>query len=268
MAQMRELFGDDLPLDPYSNEPFLFSISESGIPIFSSLGQDQAAGGADPLDRDMYWLASEEQEGRPEMKEKLQDVVRSWGKDLVDAEALLASMLEACPDATPGEIDAALEAVARGEFSAASVCAAAALCVRAGIGDPVERASELYNSDANLTDPQWVVWVASSSFGWILNSGLSACYYEFEEAQYRDRIRAFEVIGAEQAAAVMREADAAFGEAGPPPVEEDRSQYRSDEAAGRLQELGPKFWACDDEVSTRRYLYALENREDFLTSEK
>lgn len=263
MEQMKEILGDDLPLDPFTQKAYLFSLSPEGIPVFQTLGQDQAPGGTDPLDRDLVWVASEQFEGRPEVMEELRTIIRAWDNDVIDADALLKSLRAAQPDASEGEIGGALESVARGDFSAASSCAAAALCQHRGLGDPVERASELYNDDAELTDSQWVIWVASNSFGWILNSGLSACYYEFEARQYEDRIRGFEQIGATAAAEVMRRADAAFGDGGPPPVAEDRSQYHSDEAGDRFEELAPEFWALSDEVSTRAYLYALEHPDDF-----
>jgi hypothetical protein len=61
----------------------------------------------------------------------------------------------------------------------------------------------------------------------------------------------------------MREADKAFGTAGPPPTLAGRQAASSDDVIQRLKDLSPKFWACGDEIFTRVFLYAREHPADF-----
>ena len=200
------------------------------------------------------------------MTKSIRQIIESWEKSYIEVDAMLQSVRSVFPQATADEIGAAAEEVARGAYSPASACAAATLCHLHGLGDPLDRAAELYNStesERELPEPVWFLWAAGSTYNLISNSGLSACYYEFEERQYADRIRAYEAIGAKTAAAVMAEADQAFGAGGPPPAVEDRSAYYSEEAAPILEELAPRFWACDDEIFTRSFLYALDHAELF-----
>ncbi len=199
----------------------------------------------------------------------LREIVESWDKDTVDASEMLSSIRNVYPNASDDEIREAVETVARGPFSPASSCAATTLSHLHGLDDPFDTASYWYNaSEEEPTDPQWLVFCASYTYGWIINSGLSACYYEFDAQQYGDRIRVFEVIGATKAAEVMREADRAFGKAGPPPVVEDRSSFYSDDAVPLLEALNQKFWDCGDEIATRSHLYALENVTHFTPPRK
>lgn len=213
-------------------------------------------------------LQTREAESKP-MTKTLRDVVQSWSKDHIDVQELLSSVRESCPDASDDEVRRALESVARGPYSSASSCAAAALCHLHGLDDPLDTAAYIFNeSDEEPTEPQWFLWCAGYTYNWICNGGLSSCYYEFTARQYGDRIRVYDAIGATRAAEVMRAADRAFGEAGPPPVVEDRSQHHSDEAAPRLEKLNPEFWKCGDEILTRALLYALEHPEHFKPPKK
>lgn len=147
----------------------------------------------------------------------------------------------------------------------ASANAAAALCQLAGLGDPLNTANKLFNeSDRELTEPQWFAWIAGYSYNWISHTGLQACYFDFDERQFADRIRVYEAMGASTAAQVLREADRAFGDSGPAPTVEGRVDARSDELHQRLDALGSRFAACGEEIFTRAFLYALEHPSDFV----
>lgn len=146
----------------------------------------------------------------------------------------------------------------------ASANAAAALCRLAGLGDPLNTANKLYNeSDRPVTEPQWFAWIAGYSYNWICNSGLRACYFDFDDRQFADRIRVYEAMGASTAAQVLREADWAFGAAGPAPTGAGRAAAISDELYQRLDALDQRFFACGHEIFTRAFLYALEHPSDF-----
>ena len=195
---------------------------------------------------------------------RIQDLIRSWDKDYINAPEMLAMVRAAFPDAGNPELKTAFESVARGEISPASPCAAGALCHLVGLGDPLDTVFNLFNSsDSDLSEPQWFLWIAGYTYNWVCNSGLSSCYFEFPVRQYGDRIRVYEVIGAKGAAAMMKEADLAFGDDGPPPVVEDRSSWFSDDAYARLGELDSQFRVCGDEIFTRAYLYAMEHPSHF-----
>lgn len=190
--------------------------------------------------------------------------IERWDKDHISGAELLAAVRGACPNCADEDLRAALDSVARGRPTKASACAAAALCQLAGLGDPLDTAYKLYNSsDRTLTEPQWFAWIAGYSYNWVCNSGLSACYFDFDERQFSDRVRVYESIGAKTAAQVMREADQAFGAAGPAPTLAGRQAAISDEIYQRLKELSPRFWACDNEIFTCVFLYALEHPADF-----
>jgi hypothetical protein len=73
----------------------------------------------------------------------------------------------------------------------------------------------------------------------------------------------YDAIGAKTAAQVLRDADQAFGDAGPAPTLAGRQAAISDELDQRLKELSPRFWACDDEIFTCIFLYALKHPADF-----
>ncbi|MEM7165818.1 MAG: DUF4375 domain-containing protein [Planctomycetota bacterium] len=179
-----------------------------------------------------------------------------------------AELLEAIREQHPtASVDAkrqALDRVARGPYSAASSHAAAALCRLAGLGDPCATANQLYNeSDQPLTEPQWFLWIAGYSYNWICNSGLSACYFEFDEKQFADRIRVYDAIGAHQAAAALRAADRLFGPTGPAKSIAGRQAAITDSLYEQLGDLSPRMWECGDEIYTRVYLYALDHADDF-----
>lgn len=190
--------------------------------------------------------------------------IERWDKGHILGAELLADVRGACPDCADSDLAAALDLVARGRPTSASACAAAALCQLAGLGDPLDTAYRLFNaSDRTLTEPQWFAWIAGNSYNWVCNAGLSACYFDFGDRQFADRVRVYEAIGAKAAAQVMREADQAFGEAGPAPTLAGRQAAISDELDQRLKELSPRFWACDHEIFTCVFLYALEHAADF-----
>jgi hypothetical protein len=191
-------------------------------------------------------------------------LIERWDKDHINGAELLAVVRGACPDCPDEDLRAAFDSVARGRPTQASACAAAALCQLAGLGDPLDTASKLFNSsDRTLTEPQWFAWIAGYSYNWVCNAGLSACYFSFDDRQFSDRIRVYEVIGAKTAAQVMREADQAFGASGPASTLAGRQAAISDELYQRLKELSPRFWACDNEIFTCIFLYALEHPADF-----
>lgn len=193
------------------------------------------------------------------------EFVARWDKDHIDGAELLAAVRQACPEASNDELRAACDTVARGRPSRAAANAAAALCQLAGLGDPLNTANKLFNeSDRQLTEPQWFAWIAGYSYNWICNSGLQACYFDFDDRQFADRIRVYEAMGASTAAQVMREADRAFGDSGPAPTGEGRVDAISDELNARLDALGSRFFACGDEIFTRAFLYALEHPSDFV----
>jgi hypothetical protein len=189
--------------------------------------------------------------------------IERWDKDYINGAELLAAVRGACPKCSDQDLRAALDAVAHGPFTAASACAAAALCQMAGLGDPLDTAYKLFQEGRPLTEPQWFAWIAGYSYNWISNSGLRPCYFSFDAQQYADRIRVYDTIGAKAAAAVLRDADQAFGEAGPPPTVLERIAARSDELIHRLEELQPRFWACEYEIFTCIFLYALDHPGDF-----
>ena len=190
--------------------------------------------------------------------------IESWDKGHISGTELLAAVRAAFPDCAHSDVLAALDSVARGRPTGASACAAAALCQLAGLGDPLDTAYELFNaSERTLTEPQWFAWIAGYSYNWVCNSGLSACYFGFCDRQFADRVRVYEAIGAKTAAQVIREADQAFGAAGPAPTLAGRQAAISDVLDQRLEELGPRFWACDHEIFTCVYLFALDHPADF-----
>lgn len=190
--------------------------------------------------------------------------IERWDKGYIDGAELLAAVRGACPDCPDHDLRAAFESVARGPLTAASACAAAALCQMAGLGDPLQVAYKRFNEGGRtLTEPQWFAWIAGYSYNWISNAGLGACYFEFDDKQFADRTRVYEAIGARTAAQVMRDADQAFGAAGPAPTLAGRQAANSDALDQRLEELSPRFWACDDEIFTCIYLFALEHPADF-----
>jgi hypothetical protein len=187
-----------------------------------------------------------------------------WDKGYINGAELLAAVRGACPGCPDQDLRAALDAVARGPLTAASACAAAALCQVAGLGDPLDLAYKLFNEGGRtLTEPQWFAWIAGYSYNWVCNAGLSACYFDFDDRQFADRIRVYDAIGAKTAAQVLRDADQAFGDAGPAPTLAGRQAAISDELDQRLKELSPRFWACDDEIFTCIFLYALKHPADF-----
>lgn len=190
--------------------------------------------------------------------------LEAWDQSSIDGAKLLAAVRKVCPGCSDEDLLAACEAVARGPRTAASCCAAAALCRLVGLGDPLDTVYQLIReSGRTLTEPQWFAWIAGYSYNWICNSGLSACYFGFDDRQFADRIRVYESIGAGTAAQVLREADAAFGPGGPAPTLAGRQAAISDELDRRLEELNPRFWACDDEIFTCILLYTLEHPADF-----
>jgi hypothetical protein len=188
-----------------------------------------------------------------------------WDKSYIDGAEVLAAVRHACPEASNEDLSAACDTVARGRPTMASANAAAALCQLAGLGDPLNTANKLFNeSDRPVTEPQWFAWIAGYSYNWIRHTGLQVCYFDFDERQFADRIRVYEAMGASTAAQVLREADRAFGDAGPAPTVEGRLAARSDELNERLDALWSRFFACGDEIFTRAFLYALEHPSDFL----
>jgi len=190
--------------------------------------------------------------------------IERWDKGYINGAELLVAVRGACPKCPDQDLRAALDAVARGPLTDASACAAAALCQLAGLGDPLNTAYQLFNEgDHALTEPQWFAWIAGYSYNWVCNAGLSACYFSFGDKQFADRIRVYETIGSKTAAQVMRDADQAFGAGGPSPTLAGRQAAISDRLDQRLKELSPRFWACDKEIFTRVFLYALEHPEDF-----
>jgi hypothetical protein len=189
--------------------------------------------------------------------------IERWDKDYINGAELLAAVRGACPKCSDQDLRAALDAVAHGPFTAASACAAAALCQMAGLGDPLDTAYKLFQEGRPLTEPQWFAWIAGYSYNWIYNSGLPACYFEFDDQHYADRIRVYDTIGAKAAAAVLRDADQAFGEAGPPPIAVERGAAWSAELDQRLEALTPRFCACKYEIFTCIFLYALDHPGDF-----
>ena len=190
--------------------------------------------------------------------------IERWDKDYVDGAELLAAVRGACPKCSDQDLRAALDAVAHGPFTTASACAAAALCQMAGLGNPPDTAYKLAREGRPLTEPQWFALIAGYSYNWIINSGLTACYFHFDDPQYADRIRVYDTIGAKAAAAVLRDADQAFGEAGPPPTVAERVDAGSDELLRRFdEELYPRFKACGKEIFTCIFLYALDHPGDF-----
>ncbi len=190
--------------------------------------------------------------------------IERWDKGYINGAELLAAVRGACPGCPDQDLRVAFDAVARGPFTAASACAAAALCQMAGLGDPLNTAYKLFNEgDRPLTEPQWFAWIAGYSYNWVCNSGLSACYFSFDDKQFADRTRVYEAIGAKVAAQVLRDADQAFGAAGPAQTLAGRQAASSDELWQRLKELSPRFWACDNEIFTCIFLYALDHPVDF-----
>jgi len=194
----------------------------------------------------------------------MRDFIERWDFSDVSGRRLLDAIRTTYAFCSDDEIREALGSVARGASSLASHAAAAALCELEGIGDPLATASRLYNeSESQMTEPQWFVWIAGYSYNWICNGGLSSCYGDFGDRQFADRIRVYEAIGAIHAASVFHEADRAFGQAGPPLRADQRAAAWTDEIRGKLAALNPRFWACGDEIFTRVFLYSLEHADDF-----
>jgi hypothetical protein len=118
--------------------------------------------------------------------------IERWDKGYINGAELLAAVRGACPGCPDQDLRAALDAVARGPLTAASACAAAALCQVAGLGDPLDLAYRLFNEGGRtLTEPQWFAWIAGYSYNWVCNAGLSACYFDFDDRQFADRIRVY-----------------------------------------------------------------------------
>ncbi|MFO1054379.1 MAG: DUF4375 domain-containing protein [Planctomycetota bacterium] len=192
------------------------------------------------------------------------EFIERWNKGYINGAELLTAVRKGCPNCRDQDLQAAFDSVARGRPTPASACAAAALCHMTGLGDPLDTVyKHFHESGRTLTEPQWYAWIAGYSYNWICNAGLDACYFAFGDRQFADRIRVYEAIGAETAAQVMREADQAFGPTGPAPTMAERQAAISDAIERRLKDLSPRFWACDDEIFTCVFLYALEHREDF-----
>ena len=192
----------------------------------------------------------------------MDDWIRSW--DDGDGGALLEALSRTFPEASVAEQRRALESLARGSYSSTSTLAGEALCRLAGLGNPCDTAYRLYNkSDAKLTDPQRFLWIAGYGYNWVCSGGLSVCYFAFDEAHFADRVRVYEVIGAKQAAQVMREADQAFGPNGPAATLAGRQAQITDALDARLDKASRRFWACGEEIYTQAYLYALEHPGDF-----
>ena len=190
--------------------------------------------------------------------------IERWDKDYIDGAELLAAVRGACPKCPDQDLRVALDAVAHGPYTTASGCAAAALCQMAGLGNPPDTAYKLAREGRPLTEPQWFALIAGYSYNWITHTGLRACYFDFDDQQYADRIRVYDTIGAKAAAAVLRDADQAFGEAGPPPTVAERVDAGSDELLRRFdEELYPRFKACGKEIFTCIFLYALDHPGDF-----
>lgn len=192
----------------------------------------------------------------------MQELLNSW--EGYDGSELLEAIAREYPNASDDEKRKALDGVARGPYADKSIAAAEALCRLAGLGNPCDTASDLYNeSEGELSEPQWFVYNAGAAYNWTLNSGLTACYFEFEDKEFEDRLRMYDAIGAKNAAAVLREADLAFGPDGPAGDLEGRQAAMTTELRNRLEELNPRFWECGDEIYTRTFLYALEHPEEF-----
>lgn len=190
--------------------------------------------------------------------------IERWDKGYINGAELLAAVRGAFPECPDQDLLAALDAAARGPSTAASACAAAALCQLAGLGDPLHTAYNIFHEgDRPLTEPQWFAWIAGYSYNWICNSGLSACYFGFDDKQFADRTRVYEVIGAKVAAQVLRDADRVFGAVGPAQTLAARQAAISDELWQRLKELSPRFWACGNEIFTCIFLFALDHPGDF-----
>jgi hypothetical protein len=178
--------------------------------------------------------------------------------------AVLGGLRTAHPGVEDAHLRHALTAIAHGAPSAASTAAAAALCALAGI-DPLAVAERRHHARETLTDPQWFAWIAGYGYHWVCNAGLSACYFEFDERQFADRVRVYDAIGAVDAAAAVRAGDLAFGAAGPPAslegrIDALRTVVGLDVA---LRAASERFWACGDEIFTRVLLYCLEHADDF-----
>ncbi len=196
---------------------------------------------------------------------RVRDHLRERSDDPGYPLAFLRSVLRAWNDE---QIVEAVECIARGAACPESVVAAAALCELRGLEhDPLDVAMELWEKPGHrLTEPQWFVWIAGYSYNWICNGGLSACYASFEAEQFEDWLRVYRTIGAEKTASVMQRADAAFGDDGPPSDHAARVAAMDDSVDAALQDLGPEFFACGDEIFTRAFLYALEHRSHFELS--
>ena len=154
---------------------------------------------------------------------------------------------------------------ARGGEDAA---AAASACLAAvGLEDWWDRVASLVRADdshtsSRLCREQLMAFTASNLLGRICNGGMTNVYTNGSGEEFPYRIACFEAIGAHKTAAIIRQADAAFGPAGPPPDEEDREDYYAehyDELEATLEGL----WPDDNEVEICIPIYVLENADKF-----
>ena len=165
------------------------------------------------------------------------------------------SVREEFPRARSEELGQALETLAGGIPSALSSRAAAALSQLRRIDEPLSAVHQLFHdSDREMTEPQWALWLASSTEEWIRESGFAACLSELTMVRFEERIEIYEAIGASRASDVMRRALAM--REGLLAVE--RSGLNED-----LRALDGEFLECREEIVTRSLLHALDHASHF-----
>ena len=165
------------------------------------------------------------------------------------------SVRDEFPQACSEELGLALETLAGGIPSAVSSRAAAALCQLRGIDEPLSSVHRrFHDSDREMTEPQWSLWLASSTEEWIRESGFAACLSELTIVRFEERIEVYEQIGAKSAADVMRRASA---------IRADVLAKEQPELPEGFRSLDDEFLECREEILTRSLLYALEHVHHF-----
>ena len=166
-----------------------------------------------------------------------------------------SARLDPFSETHPEELGRALESLAAGTPSILSSRAAAALCGLRGIGDPfavVRR--QFHAADRQMTEPQWKLWVVDSTTKWVQELGFAACLSELTMVRFEERVAAYEEIGAQRAAEVMRRA---FSQR-EIRIAEERPWLTED-----FRSLDEEFMGCRQEVVTRSLQYALEHSSHF-----
>ena len=258
-ATLRELEWDldeEPPTDPWSGEDFLYEYAGNGPPTLISLGADGARGGVDSAE-DLILLVTESlSEERWVSEAELAAFLRSRANRLGGAE-LYEELLEEFGWADESDLKEKLSTLAQRNFARAP-SVAEALCALVGLEDVPGLVRARLESGEFVDDETWCVGAALELLDRIQSDGISSVYFSVEGRLYDERIRAFQIIRAGSAANVMLNADALFGESGPPRTLEERGALE-ESMAPELDRLTPTFLRWERQIRTRAFLHAAQH---------